>query len=58
MKRVYHRKRNLWLRMNYVKLKYSIWRYTKTEWMKKLLDYKDKVSIFNNNRNSYIVNVG
>ena len=54
MKRLYHRKRNLCVMMSYDKLK-SIFGGTQRLWIKIVLDYDDKVTIFHRNR--YLVNV-
>ena len=52
MKRLYHKKRNLCLRINYDKLK-SIFDFVD----KNVVDYKDKVLISHKNYYSYLVNV-
>ena len=56
MKRLYYRKRNFCIRMNYDKLK-SVFEVRKDTVDKKLLDYEDTISIFHKNSYSYLVTV-
>ena len=57
MNRLYHRERNLRLRIKYDNLKSIFGGTQRHKWVKNVLDYEDKVSIFHKNRYSYLVNI-